>query len=64
MKTNKSQLEQQSETITNKMKFSIPNLFKCSFCTHINSKQEEEYLEVIYNSINEINLHLKRIERY
>lgn len=66
-------LEQQSlkesqckqEKTTNKWtKSCLSHLFQCTFYTHNSSKETEEYLEYIYNSINEINLRLKQIERY
>lgn len=57
----KSQCEQ--EKTTNKWtKSYLSRLFQCTFYTHKNSKEIEEYLEYIYNSINEINFRLKQIE--
>ncbi|XP_050482557.1 chitin synthase chs-2-like isoform X1 [Bombus huntii] len=54
---------EQEGTVANKcLKSFLHNLCKCRFYTHKNSKKSEEYLEFIYNSINEINIRLKHIE--
>ncbi|XP_076751332.1 chitin synthase chs-2 [Xylocopa sonorina] len=60
---NKSRAEQHDETTENMWtKLSSFNLFKCTSCICKISEAEEEYLQSIYNSINEINLRLKQIE--
>ncbi|XP_076622965.1 chitin synthase chs-2 [Colletes latitarsis] len=56
-KTNKSQHDEKSKWT----KFSLANLFKCDFCTNKNS-EDETYLNSIYNSLNEINIRLERME--
>lgn len=62
--TNKSQSEQYNENTDNESKFSLSKLFKCNFSTYKTSEKEEKYLTDIYNSINEINIRLKQMERY
>ncbi|XP_043255985.1 chitin synthase chs-2-like [Colletes gigas] len=56
-KTNKSQHDEKSKWAN----FSWAKLFKCDFCTKKNS-EEETYLNSIYNSLNEINIRLERME--
>ncbi|XP_076280486.1 chitin synthase chs-2 isoform X3 [Lasioglossum baleicum] len=58
--TNDSQLRQNDKFRNNWTKPFV-NSFKYDFCRN-NSKKQEEYLQSIYNAINEINIRLEKIE--
>ncbi|KZC15104.1 Chitin synthase 8, partial [Dufourea novaeangliae] len=60
--TNKLQSEDNQTSRNDWKKFSLINFFKYVFCT-CNSEKEEEYLQSIYRSINEINVRLEKMER-